>query len=44
MQHLLLYISTYNLIRYEQFFDIIEFMCKFVFELQLRFLLIYFKD
>ena len=28
IQHLLLHTLTYNLIRYEQFFNIIEFMCK----------------
>ena len=40
----LLFTLSHNLIRYQQFFNIIEFMCKFAIKLQIKFLLIYFKN
>ena len=39
-----LYSSTYNSIRYRRFFDIIEYMCRFIIKLQIKSLLIYFKS
>ena len=40
----LLHILTYSLIRQQRFFNIIEFMCKLIIELQIKFLIIYFRD
>ena len=42
--HTSLLILTYISIRHRRFFDIIESMCNFTFELQMKFLLIYFRD
>ena len=36
MMYLLLHMLTYNLIRYQRIFNIIESMCKFIIELQLK--------
>ena len=40
----LLHILKHNSMRYQQFFDIIEFMNKFIIELKIKLLLMHFKD
>ena len=44
MSRILLFILSHNSIRYQQFFDIIESMSKFIIELQIKLLLMYFKN
>ena len=44
MNRTLLFILSHNSIRYQRFFDIIKLINKFITKLQIKFLLMYFKN